>query len=624
MARGIGNKLKGIGTALAGAVPKVAAFGSAFITAAPYIAKAGMALVHFGQAAIAAGPALIAMGAGALYVKTALTAIFKEGSAMRTVLQPLADGFNLAGENASKAAAHGLEPLVAAFKKVAWPELNHSFVQIGKTVNSVAAGFLRWGSSAEGLQTINGIVHPIWQAIDGLDEPILQVGIAFAEMLSRIMGVSMEAGEQGLAGILYKLAAAMDKVNASTVSGGIEKLKGYYHSVADAVTTVVRVLKTLIGWYKTYQQQFWYLADALAVVAIAFGGPVTAVIAAIGLVIRHWDDLKKAYGALVSFFTETPQGMGFMDALRNFADTVLPHIETQWKALSDAVGPAVHDIADKIQNEVIPALTDFINAMAPVVAFLIDVLGPYVVATFNNIVTVIKGAIDIIVGIIKVFTGILTGDWSMVWEGVKLILGGAVQVIIGLFNQILNQATTIFSLIGAAILGAIRSGISMIIQGANEIGSAIMNALSGIGNWAWNLGKSIVNGIVGGIKSLAGSVGSALKSIIPGPAQRFLGFARGGVVGMMGRVGAAASGGLRRGLTMVGERGPELAALPMGSHVYSNDDSRRMMQSGGGGGGGAQIVFGSDGSKMGDLILEFVRKSVKVRGGNAQVVLGTG
>jgi hypothetical protein len=45
-----------------------------------------------------------------------------------------------------------------------------------------------------------------------------------------------------------------------------------------------------------------------------------------------------------------------------------------------------------------------------------------------------------------------------------------------------------------------------------------------------------------------------------------------------GIVGMAASGGIRSGLTWVGEHGPELADLPVGSRVWSNPDSRRKAQ----------------------------------------------
>jgi hypothetical protein len=44
-----------------------------------------------------------------------------------------------------------------------------------------------------------------------------------------------------------------------------------------------------------------------------------------------------------------------------------------------------------------------------------------------------------------------------------------------------------------------------------------------------------------------------------------------------GIVGAAASGGIRSGLTWVGEQGPELAELPVGARVLSNPDSMRRL-----------------------------------------------
>lgn len=48
-----------------------------------------------------------------------------------------------------------------------------------------------------------------------------------------------------------------------------------------------------------------------------------------------------------------------------------------------------------------------------------------------------------------------------------------------------------------------------------------------------------------------------------------------------GVIHARATGGAASGMTLVGERGPELVNLPGGSRVYSNQDSRNMMSGGG-------------------------------------------
>lgn len=58
--------------------------------------------------------------------------------------------------------------------------------------------------------------------------------------------------------------------------------------------------------------------------------------------------------------------------------------------------------------------------------------------------------------------------------------------------------------------------------------------------------------------------------------------ASGGIIGGRGSMSRAASGGPRSALTLVGEQGPELLRLPVGSMVKSNADSRRLASRGGG------------------------------------------
>lgn len=94
--------------------------------------------------------------------------------------------------------------------------------------------------------------------------------------------------------------------------------------------------------------------------------------------------------------------------------------------------------------------------------------------------------------------------------------------------------------------------------------------------------------------------------------------ATGGIVG-------AAGGGPRSRMTLVGEQGPELVDLAPGSRVRSNPDTRRMMA--GGGGGAAEplhitLVVGD--KKLGEVVIDPLRKAVAARGGNVQAVLGRG
>lgn len=97
------------------------------------------------------------------------------------------------------------------------------------------------------------------------------------------------------------------------------------------------------------------------------------------------------------------------------------------------------------------------------------------------------------------------------------------------------------------------------------------------------------------------------------------GRAHGGVVG---HVGQAASGGVRNGMTLVGEHGPELVDLAPGSHVRSNPDTRRLLSNGAYNQGTPMIVFQSSGRRVDDILLEILREAIHQRGGDPVTVLG--
>ena len=113
--------------------------------------------------------------------------------------------------------------------------------------------------------------------------------------------------------------------------------------------------------------------------------------------------------------------------------------------------------------------------------------------------------------------------------------------------------------------------------------------------------------------------------------------AAGGIVGSF-----AASGGVRSGLTQVGEQGPELLDLPAGARVWSNPDSRRMQREAWtsmlntatspargvapAAGQARPIVIHQtitlDGRVVARQIFDPLREEIHHRGGNVQTALG--
>jgi hypothetical protein len=88
--------------------------------------------------------------------------------------------------------------------------------------------------------------------------------------------------------------------------------------------------------------------------------------------------------------------------------------------------------------------------------------------------------------------------------------------------------------------------------------------------------------------------------------------AHGGIIGGLAR---AQTGGIRGNHVLVGEHGPELVRLPVGSMVRSNPDTRRAL--GAGGGAPVEVVLSYEGGhdKVADALMEGLRARIRVTGG---------
>jgi hypothetical protein len=179
--------------------------------------------------------------------------------------------------------------------------------------------------------------------------------------------------------------------------------------------------------------------------------------------------------------------------------------------------------------------------------------------------------------------------------------------------------------------GGLETAGALMRASKSEISS--MNRFQGqISRYAGAAGKTTSGAVYGasikaaektvtGLQKSADKIEKAMAraaSTIERSIKRALGVrgrATGGIIG-------AAGGGPRSAWTLVGEQGPEVVDLPYGSRVRSNPDSRRMAGAAAGGGGAVVLELHSGGARLDDLLIEIIRKAVRVRGGDVQFVLG--
>ena len=208
----------------------------------------------------------------------------------------------------------------------------------------------------------------------------------------------------------------------------------------------------------------------------------------------------------------------------------------------------------------------------------------FITKTFRNILPIITNGV-------RLFFASLV---PALLAGLSVLAGVALQVVLYIAG-ILAAMVVVVKIIRAMELGKVLSEVleklraaEFILGGLKDITSGLWKLLTAVfeGNFSKFFGAlyQILLGVgqllVGVVVTAIGVVGSliigAFKAI-----PNLIGQAIKKVVSLR------ANGGYANGLTVVGERGPELLSLPRGSRVFSNAQSQRM--SGGGGASDSEI-----------------------------------
>ena len=163
----------------------------------------------------------------------------------------------------------------------------------------------------------------------------------------------------------------------------------------------------------------------------------------------------------------------------------------------------------------------------------------------------------------------------------------------------------------------------------------ILSAIGNLGNLLYNTGRNVVIGLWNGIAAagswLANQLWRWVKAVIPDPIERFLGIRSPSrlMAGIGGDVAAGLALGITDGADMVAKSAEELAAqaVPdMSAAQYQAPSAYGAATPSGvhaaAAGQAPTLVIQSDGTRVGDLLVEVLRQAVRVRGGNVQTVLG--
>jgi TP901 family phage tail tape measure protein len=237
--------------------------------------------------------------------------------------------------------------------------------------------------------------------------------------------------------------------------------------------------------------------------------------------------------------------------------------------------------ARSLAAQAVPAVRDVVkqvlDALKPAMPFVRNVLLPLLEGIGKGVLGSVVGAFKVAVPIIKIvatvlgFVGRAARPLRPIIQGIGTVIGflmgGPILKALGT----LPKVGIVFRLMAVPLrlvggVGKIRGLITGIVGRLRAAPRAMVNA-------AGRIGKAIVDGIVNVIKRAPAAIAGALAWVVdnlPVP-----GFVKGKVKDVLGV--HAAGGVVRAPLQVLGERGPELAALPRGSRVFTASQTREML-----------------------------------------------
>ncbi|MDO5535379.1 MAG: hypothetical protein Q4F65_12105, partial [Propionibacteriaceae bacterium] len=171
-------------------------------------------------------------------------------------------------------------------------------------------------------------------------------------------------------------------------------------------------------------------------------------------------------------------------------------------------------------------------------------LGAIFRSVFDNL---IRPVFDLLRNIAGIAADFLTGNFgnirnrfSEMGEAIQRIVMGPITVAMDAMKaavRLAGAAWDAFSGTVGKVVGIVRDRVSDMVRVIGEIPGRIRNFFADAGRWLLDAGKNIVGGLIDGIRSMAGSIGSAIADIMPD-------FGFGGFSFSGGGIAAYARGGI--------------------------------------------------------------------------------
>ena len=314
------------------------------------------------------------------------------------------------------------------------------------------------------------------------------------------------------------LMPAVRKV-VTAVQGFVDKLNGMSESQRNTILRIgmlvaalgpfLVILGTCISKIGIAMQGFVKLAGAFGKLKVAVGnahGVIGKIGAALGGISAPVLAVVAVIAVLVAAFLRLwKTNEGFRDAI----------IGT-WNKIKSTISTFVEGIKQRF-SALGFSFSDVANFIRLIWEGLCQFLGPIFIGAFNAIAVNIETILGVITGIFDVFSGLFTGNWELVWQGVEEIFSSIWNGITGTFTNVTNTMKNVLnvflSFFGTNTTNVLNAVKAVVISVLSYIRSFFSNAWSSIRSTTSSVWNSIRAAIVQPIESARDAVRNAIDKI---------------------------------------------------------------------------------------------------------------
>ena len=422
-------------------------------------------------------------------------------------------------------------------------------VASGEMDQAIQAAAKTFGTLKNIVFDLGGILGGVFKAMASGSAPIDSIAAALDSANKAVNGPLWQ-------GTLSTIFSAMGEA-ASHAFAGVGSLGQAFTSLAPTLSTILPLVGQIIetglkgissalqdpafqGGLTSFFQGVLTAVQALAPAMPALGQAFGAIATVAG-------QLLAAVAPLIAQLVE-----GLAPVFTQLATLLAPIIEQLGAALMpiiQALGPLLSELfavlgplITELLAAIVPAIQPIVQALVALlipafqlVGATVKALMPIVLPIINIIKDTIVNAMQVIQGIINVVMGIITGNWSQAWNGIKQIgsgvwnfiksafsnfgaaLKGIAQVAWNLLGSVISGGWNAIKSLTSAAWNGIKSAVSAGVNGVVSFVTSLPGRIKGIfasaGSWLWNAGKNIIQGLLNGITSLIGAVKSKLQSL---------------------------------------------------------------------------------------------------------------